>query len=107
DKNFTVIQELTDYIENNQIDDLSAFLDMYAKSGYKLLLFDEAGHKQTFGPAFKRDTINEEAVQAVFQGDDFHGMRDLPRKTFVTGFFADETANTVGTSFTFDDNTYA
>src|SRR5699024_494761 len=63
DKNFTVIQELTDYIENNQIDDLSAFLDMYAKSGYKLLLFDEAGHKQTFGPAFKRDTINEEAVQ--------------------------------------------
>lgn len=107
DKNFTVIEELTDYIENNHIEDLSAFLDMYATSGYKLLLFDEAGNKQTFGPDFKRDTITEDAVAQVLLGEDFHGMRDLPRKTFVTGFFSDDTRNTVGTAFTFDDHTYA
>lgn len=107
DKNFTVIQELTAYIESNDIDELEPFLEMYATSGYKLLLFDEEMNKQMFGPPFKRDTIDEAAVKAVLAGGEFHGMRDLPRKTFVTGFFADETVNTVGISFTFENETYA
>lgn len=29
-------------------------------------------------------------------------MRDLPKETFVTGFFSDEMANTVGVPFTYD-----
>src|SRR5699024_208443 len=40
-------------------------------------------------------------------GADYHGIRDLPNETFVTGFFADEIANSVGTPFTFNDKTYA
>lgn len=107
DKNFAVIEELTTYIETNDIDDLPQFLDMYATSGYKLLLYDAEMNDQMFGPAFKRDTIDASAVEAVLAGKPYHGMRDLPRKTFVTGFFADETANTVGIPFTYEDKQYA
>jgi len=36
----------------------------------------------------------------------YHGMRDLPKETFVTGFFSDEMANTVGVPFTYDNKQY-
>ena len=34
-------------------------------------------------------------------------MRDLPSETFVTGFFSNELANTVGVPFKYEGNEYA
>lgn len=106
-KNFDVLEEMITYIEDGDLENLDAFLTMYASSGYKIILFDENENGRLFGPDFRRDTLDNLAVKQVLSGIDYHGIRDLPRKTFVTGFFADETANTVGKSFTYKGETYA
>src|SRR5699024_11579822 len=37
----------------------------------------------------------------------YHGMRELPKSTFITGFFSDEVKNTVGVPFKYNDKQYA
>src|SRR5699024_10344237 len=95
------------YLETNDVQDMDTFLDLYAKSGYKLLVYDEKQRQTSYGPAFKRDTIDQAAIQAVLDGEEYHGMRDFPGKPFTTGFIADETANTVGIPLTYQDENYA
>src|SRR5699024_4202628 len=106
-KNFDVLEEMITYIEADEVEDLDAFLTMYASSGYKMLLFNENEEVTLYGPEFRRDTIDDLSVKQVLSGVEYHGMRNLPQRTFVTGFFADETANTVGKSFTYHGDTYA
>ena len=47
------------------------------------------------------------SVEQVLDGQLYHGMRDLKAETFMTGFFSDELANTVGIPFTYGGETYA
>ena len=50
---------------------------------------------------------SEASIDSVLDGNAYHGMRDLPSETFVTGFFSNELANTVGVPFTHDGSNYA
>lgn len=108
-KNMRVLQEITSYIEANPQLDLQHFLTTQANTGYKLYLVksDEELTSETFGEPFRSFNLDNNVMNGVLKGVNYHGMRDLPKETFVTGFFADELANSVGSSFTINDETYA
>lgn len=51
--------------------------------------------------------LSAEITDQVINGDVYHGIRDFPHKTFVTGFFANELNNSVGVSFKTQNKKYA
>lgn len=109
-KNMAILQEITSYIERHPNIDLEDFLQTQADVGYKLVLSYHSGSQlitERYGDAFREENLANEVIQDVIDGKAYHGMRDLPKETFVTGFFADELANSVGTSFTLQGQTYA
>lgn len=109
-KNMNVLNEITSYVEANENLDLHQYLTTQANVGYKLVLTkNDAGEMrmETFGEPFRSFNLDVQVIEDILDGANYHGMRDLPKETFVTGFFADELANSVGTSFTWQDETYA
>ena len=87
-------------------EDLEEYLDHTASTGYQLFLIGE-GESRFFGGAFDEKNLSPEAVENVIDGELYHGMKEFPKKTFVTGFFANELKNSVGVPLTYDDKQYA
>src|SRR5699024_11408767 len=56
---------------------------------------------------FREDNLAKKVRESVLYNDRYHGMRDLPKETFVTSFFSYEMANTVCVPFTYDNEQYA
>ncbi|ARJ39147.1 sensor histidine kinase [Sporosarcina sp. P21c] len=106
-KNVKVAEEIALFIEANDSINLPAYFDMLAGAGYKLLVKSPDGDSIVYGEAFRDDNLEYGAVQKVYSGQVYHGMRDLKAETFVTGYFSNESANTVGVPFMYDGKTYA
>lgn len=106
-KNVQVAEQIALFIEANDGMDLPTYFDMLASTGYKLLVKSPAGDATVYGEAFRDDNLEDEAIQKVYNGQVYHGMRDLKAETFVTGYFSNESANTVGVPLTYDGHTYA
>lgn len=105
-KNMKIAEEITNYIESNPNMDVADFLSTQANVGYKLYILNENSDGEYYGDAFRKDNLSDQAKELVLAGEYYHGMRDLPKETFVTGLFSDEMANTVGVPFTYDDKQY-
>lgn len=107
EKNMRIAESITNYIEETPPSDLEKFLNAQAAMGYKFYLVNATGEEALFGENFREHNLSDEAIESVLKGNNYHGMRDLPSETFVTGFFSDELANTVGKSFDFENERYA
>jgi len=107
EKNTEIAGAIADYMEANPTLSLTEFLQKEAALGYKIVFADAQHDLQFFGDDFREDNLSEAAIDTVLSGEIYHGMREFPKETFVTGFFSDETANTVGVPVTIDDNNYA
>ncbi|MDQ1144129.1 signal transduction histidine kinase [Bacillus sp. SORGH_AS 510] len=106
-KNVKIAESIVSHIENSPQLDLSDYLSTVGKIGYQLYVVDESGHEQFFGGKYRVKDLNPSFVKNVLSGHIYHGMRDFPRQTFVTGFFANELSNTIGVPFTFQNTKYA
>src|SRR5690625_3928592 len=107
EKNYNITLKITNYIEKNEPTNIESLFSMIANTGYKLVVVEEGSEKAVYGEPFRKENLPEEAIEQVLNGSGFHGMRDFPKETFVTGFFADEMANTVGVPFEFEGVSYA
>src|SRR5690625_4108282 len=107
EKNYQIAKNIAIYIERNNPSNIDSLFTMIANTGYKLVVIKERKEKKLYGEPFREDNLPNEAIEQVWNEDEFHGMRDFPKKTFVTGFFADETANTVGVHFEYSGENYA
>lgn len=106
-KNVKVAEGIASFVEENDGMDLTSYFDMLADVGYKLLVISPVSSSTIYGEAFRDNNLEEEAIQKVYSGEVYHGMRDLKAETFVTGYFSNESANTVGVPFTYGGQTYA
>lgn len=106
-KNMDIALNIAEYIESDQSMDLDKYLDTQAKTGYKIYVVDETDNKQFFGNDFRVKNLPEKAINSVLADSKYHGMRDLPKETFITGIFSDEMENTVGVPFKFDNKQHA
>ncbi|MFG6117719.1 sensor histidine kinase [Thalassobacillus sp. B23F22_16] len=105
EKNMEIITGIASFAENQ--DDLDSYLVQMGSAGYQLYLVDSSGRGKFYGGEFRDKQLPESIVEQVLAGNEYHGMRNFPRETFVSGFFADELRNTVGTSFDYNGERYA
>lgn len=107
EKNMTIARSVASFIQSNEGVDLEDYLTTQSAVGYKLYVVNERRQVMEYGEPFRVENLAEKAVGQVLNGDVYHGMRDLPSETFVTGFFSNESANTVGVPFDYRGKAYA
>lgn len=106
-KNVGIAQEMAAFIERNPNVLLEESLEVFGSSGYQLFMANESGDSNFYGGPFRVSTLPISIKDAVLEGEIYHGMRDYPKETFVTGFFSNELTNTVGVPVTYNDERYA
>ncbi|MFJ7700916.1 ATP-binding protein [Lysinibacillus fusiformis] len=105
-KNVVIAQGIARYIETAKPEDLNNYFMTLGEIGYQIYVTTgEEGH--FFGGEYRDKTLSESVVKRVLNGEVYHGMRDFPKETFVTGFFANELINTIGVPFTYENKSYA
>ena len=86
---------------------LNDYFEHLAEAGYQLFLIDDESQESFFGASFRDPSLSDEIKNQVLNGEVYHGILNFPQETFVTGFFANELANSIGVPFTHDDTRYA
>ncbi|KAA0955953.1 HAMP domain-containing histidine kinase [Sporosarcina sp. ANT_H38] len=107
EKNMSIAKSIASFIESDKELDLINYFETQSAVGYKLYVVNEQQEVTMYGEAFREENLSSKVIDRVLNGDVYHGMRDLPSETFVTGFFSNELANTVGVPFKFNGETYA
>ena len=107
EKNMDIAENIAHFIDSNNDLALDEYLETQAATGYKLYVVNEQKESTMYGEPFRINNLSDGSVEGVLGGTVYHGMRDLPGETFVTGFFSDELANTVGVPFVYDGRNYA
>lgn len=106
-KNISIVQQIATYIESEQPPNLEFFLRTEAAVGYKLVLVSPTEEIEFFGAPFREHNLAQEAIDQVLDGQVYNGMQNFPTETFMTGFFADESSNTVGSPVLYQGERYA
>ena len=99
EKNMEIAKSIAAFIDTNEGLNLEQYLKTQAAVGYKLFVVNEDKEATLYGEPFRVENLHETSIDSVLDGNTYHGMRDLPSETFVTGFFSNELANTVGVPF--------
>ncbi|OMG44534.1 two-component sensor histidine kinase, partial [Paenibacillus macerans] len=86
---------------------LDTYLKHLGQMNYQIMTVNEHGTKHFYGETFRKNTISQSAIKKVLNGEDYHGIKNKPYAFFVTGFFDNETDNTVGIQFKTDDGALA
>lgn len=107
EKNMGIAKSIASFIDSTDDLDLESYLETQSAVGYKLYVVNEQKEEFAYGAPFRVNNLSQEAVNQVLAGEPYHGMRDLPGETFVTGFFSDELLNSVGVAFTYDGQAHA
>ena len=103
-KNMKIAISIAEYAETQP--DLEQYLDHTAGTGYQLSLIGQ-GERRFYGGEFDGTNLSPETVKNVIDGEVYHGMKEFPKKTFVTGFFKNDLENSVGVPLTYGDKQYA
>ncbi|QWC23791.1 HAMP domain-containing histidine kinase [Bacillus haikouensis] len=107
-KNAGIGKEMAGFIEEHPEVGIDEYLKHAASAGYKFYLVDgKTDEGKFFGAPYRDKKLDPSAVRKVLGGDTYHGMREFPDKTFVTGFFANELSNTIGVPLDHDGKRYA
>ncbi|MFK2826213.1 HAMP domain-containing sensor histidine kinase [Bacillus sp. B190/17] len=107
EKNVEIAKRIITYIEETPQLDLHHYLTTIGDVGYQLYIVDEQGKEHAYGGQYRVKNLDDSAVKVVLEGSIYHGMRNFPRETFVTGFFANEMSNTIGVPFKYNNRQYA
>lgn len=107
EKNIQIATDIASSIKASDAIVIDDFLQTIADVGYKIAVVNRDYETRFYGEAFRKDNLPENAMKLVLSGHNYHGMRDFPKETFVTGFFADEVANTAGVPFEHQGETFA
>ncbi len=95
------------YKEAQQEQDLKRYLTLLGDLNYQVVAYNAQGEVRSFGEPFRKDNLNRATISRVLSGHDYHGIAQRPFHPFITGFFDNETRNTVGTQFKTDHGRYA
>ncbi|MBO9599601.1 MAG: HAMP domain-containing histidine kinase [Cohnella sp.] len=106
EKNVAVAQEITQYIETTDPINLEHYLSTIGQIGYQIYVVGESGYSRFIGGEFADKDLPEAIKLSVFSGNMYHGIKDFPGHTFMSGMFANELENTVGLPFRYKDENF-
>lgn len=107
EKNMNIVKSIVSFIESNKDMDLEDYLETQSAVGYKLYVVNGKLGSTMYGGGFREEELSNKIIDKVMNGEEYHGMRDLPSETFVTGYFSNKLENTVGVPFTYNNETFA
>ncbi len=107
EKNMRIAQSIAEFTSLHPDISLDEYLENLSEIGYQFYIVEDNGNERFFGSAFRDTTISKQAIDDVLAGKPYHGIRDFPQQTFVTGFFDNELSNTVGVKLSHDQHQYA
>lgn len=99
--------EIADFAGRHPVIRLDDYFDHIGAIGYQIMVVHEDGQRQFFGSSFRVRNLSAAITKKVMHGEIYHGIREFPHKTFVTGFFANELKNSVGVPFEYRGEKYA
>lgn len=99
--------EIANFASKHPMISLQDYFDHIGTLGFQILLVNNEGDKHYFGASFREKNLPEDIPDKVLDGEVYHGIRNFPHKTFVTGFFANELKNSVGVPFEYKGKEYA
>ncbi|UDI77619.1 HAMP domain-containing protein [Staphylococcus taiwanensis] len=101
------LKDARHYYETSDNTNLNAYFKHLGKMNYQIMTVDHQNHKSFYGHPYRKDTLSSSQIKQVLNGKDYHGIKEKPFELFVTGFFDNETDNTVGISFEHHSQTLA
>lgn len=107
EKNVEVANSIGELIESSNLDSITPLLKSIGDTGYQIYIVSEEDEASFYGGDFRIREISDSIVEKVLNGEVYHGMREFPKETFITGYFSNELTNTVGVPFTYEDKRYA
>ena len=106
-KNTKIALDIATFAKEHPKINLRDYLKSISAVGYQIYLVDHLGNEIFLGEPFRDKSLSNSTKEHVLTGQIFHGMLHLPRKTFVTGFFANELRNTIGVPLKHNGKNYA
>lgn len=89
-------KDIASFYESNRGVDQQAYLQHISKLGYQIYVVDSTRHETFYGREFRNQRLEKSAVKQVLDGKMYHGIANFPSQVFVTGFFDNVLANTIG-----------
>ncbi|KIX91752.1 histidine kinase [Staphylococcus microti] len=86
---------------------LTEYLSLLGDLNYQVIAVDEHHHARHYGASFRQYNLSRQDIDQVLAGKDYHGIRNRPFNLVITGFFDNESRNTVGTRFQTTSGNYA
>lgn len=105
-KNVAIAERITAYIESTKNLDMKNYFETLGHIGYQIYVVQENGKDYFYGGSYRVTELSQDVVEKVLAGEVYHGMRDYPNQTFVTGFFSNELSNTIGVPFHYEGKNY-
>ncbi|WEA42557.1 sensor histidine kinase [Priestia aryabhattai] len=89
-------KDIASFYESNRGVDQQSYLQHISKLGYQIYVVDSTGRETFYGREFRNQRLEKSAVKQVLEGKMYHGIANFPSQVFVTGFFDNVLANTIG-----------
>ncbi|RIO10340.1 sensor histidine kinase, partial [Mammaliicoccus sciuri] len=95
-KVFNTLKDVQDYIDHDNEMSLDNYLNHLSELHYQAVLYNDKLKPTYYGDNFRKYNLDNQAVEDVLDGKTYHGIKNRPFNIFITGFFDNETRNTVG-----------
>ncbi|PTK07999.1 HAMP domain-containing protein, partial [Mammaliicoccus sciuri] len=106
-KVFNTLKDVQDYIDHDNEMSLDNYLNHLSELHYQAVLYNDKLKPTYYGDHFRKYNLDNQAVGDVLDGKTYHGIKNRPFNIFITGFFDNETRNTVGIKIQHQGNEYA
>jgi len=106
-KNTEIAHNIVSTYEATDGEDIDTYLESMASLGYFLYLHAADGTGKTYGGEFRKNNLQEEAIERVLNGETYHGLKEFPRHLFITGFFNNDLMNSIGVPIDVEGETRA
>jgi len=101
------LEDAISYQKQSNIESSDPFFNHLGEMNYQVMTVSENGKRSFYGANFRKDNVDDDVVQSILNGKDYHGIRNLPYNPIITGFFENTTQNTVGISYEDKGKKYA
>ncbi len=101
------LKKVQKYIDHDHEMNLDTYLEHLSELHYQAIIYDDKMESTYYGDHFRKYNLDEKSVKKVLNGKTYHGIKERPFNIFITGFFDNETRNTVGMKINHQGSEYA
>lgn len=101
------LKKVQKYIDHDHEMNLDTYLAHLSELHYQAIIYDDKMESTYYGDHFRKYNLDEKSVKKVLNGKTYHGIKERPFNIFITGFFDNETRNTVGMKINHQGSEYA